>query len=211
MSLLLARARALEKVAPRACPLPADLPLLVLDNLPLDVTSNILPSCGASSQSQEVQVFCELLHDSISKCPPPNCYDLVKECIGNRHSIFHQGYPLRRCRTDNAPLRQPFQPLTQAQIISEQLIIASYICDLASVPASHAALDPCVADGQVKEERARFISLIQHYGNDTARSMLRRNGFQELWEMSMKQTGDSFCGLDEHILTCWLGRDFYIM
>ena len=211
MSLLLARARELENVAPRASPSPADLPLLVLDSLPLGVTSSLVHLRGAVSQLQEVQLFCELLRDSICEYRPPNCYDLVKDCICERSSIFHKGYPLWRSRAASSPLLQPFHPITKAQIISEAVIISSYISDLASVSASHAAVGTGVADEQVKEECTRFVSLIQRYGNNTARSILRRDGFQELWEMSMKQTGDSICGLDEQILSRWMGRDFYVM
>ena len=211
MSMLLAHARAYGNVASLASPPLIEFPQLLRIGLPLGVASSTIQQHGSLSQAEEVQLFCDLIHGALKGSSFTNCSELIEDCIRNQHSVFHQGYALSsgRGRTKAVQWRRHFHPLSKGQIISDSTIISFYIRDLLSIPPNEVISVSGSVDAQVREELLRFTSLIQRYGDCTARSMLRSNEFDELWKMSMRQTADSFCGLDEHVLSCWTGMDFY--
>ena len=187
---------------------PSDQPLLILAALPFHVTSYIPPADHTQlTQLADVQLFCEQFRNTTSVTSQAQCYQLLKLCMEDRNGLFHR-----------QPAGRPFHPLTKAQIITELYNISWYIyyvlCRvqlLIPPTAATAATEGLNQDQLNKSELGRFVAFIQLCVHETPRSMLARpDGSMDLWRLSQLQTRNGPCGIDESLIACWCGVDFYV-
>ena len=184
---------------------PSDRALLILASLPFHVTSYSSPTDHSElTQLADVQLFCERFRDATSVTSQAQCYELLKLCMEDRNGLFHR-----------QPAGRTFHPLSKAQIVTELYCISWYIYYVLCrtqllVPAAQPAQPPS-QDQLNKSELARFIAFIQLCVYETPRSMLARpDGSMDLWRLSQLQTRSGPCGIDESLIACWCGMDFYV-
>ena len=206
-------AQALQHIPACSTFQPADTPLLILAALPLHVLSYTPPDHDAPTQLADVQLFCERFKDSMAVTSQAQCYEALKVCMEDRNGVFHRQPPGR-----------PFHPLTKAQVITELYAISWYIyyvlCRTPPPPQPHhlpiptpSSVDPSTLsqDALNKSEHARFVSFIQQCVHETPRTLLTRpDGSMDLWRLSQLQTRTGPCGIDESLVACWCGVDFYV-
>ena len=187
-------------------PIRMDLPEVIVDSLPLNVTSYVVDPTHAWRQDKEVQWFCEHSYQGHTFTSQKQCHRALKQCLGDRFSIFHM--PLDS---------QVLHPLSKAQILVELHTISCYISHVlvrgltsavTSVPCRGQSLH--MQDQLNEDEMLRFVTLVQACARETPRTLLcDRNGNRTLWELSQLQTRTTSCNMDELLLSCWTGVDFY--
>jgi len=204
-------AQALQHIPACSSYEPSDQPLLILAALPFHVTSYTPPADHSEpAQLADVQHFCERFRDSTALTSQAQCYEALKVCVEDRNGLFHR-----------QPAGHTFHPLTKAQIITELYAISVYIYYVlcrtqlltAIQPAAVAAAlsQPLTQDQLNKSELSTFVAFIQLCVHETPRSMLARpDGSMDLWRLSQLQTRSAPCGIDESLIACWCGVDFYV-
>ena len=61
-----------------------------------------------------------------------------------------------------------------------------------------------------QDEMLRFVTLVQACARATPRTLLCHwDGNLILWKLSQLQTRTTSCNMDEQLLSCWNGADFY--
>ena len=180
---------------------------MIIDSLPLNVTSYVVDPTHAWDQDKEVQQFCEHLYHNKTFTSQPQCHQALKQCLDDRFSIFHM--PL-----DSQVV---LHPLSKAQILVELHTISCYIFSVLvrgltsvviSMPEGGDTLH--MQDQLNEDEMLRFVTLTQACARETPRTLLRhRNGNLILWKLSQLQTRRTSCNMDELLLSCWSGADFY--
>ena len=198
-------AQALQHIPECSSYEPSTEPLLILAALPFHVTSYSSP-IGDSEPAQlaDVQLFCERFRNSTAVTSQAHCYQVLKSCVEDRNGLFHR-----------QPAGQTFHPLTKAQIIAELYCISWYIyyvlCRTQLLVTSAAPPQPLSQDQLNKNELGRFVDFIQLCVHETPRTMLARpDGSMDLWRLSQLQTRSGPCGIDESLIACWCGMDFYV-
>ena len=192
--------QALEHIPACSSYEPGDTALLILDTMPLHVTSYVLyPSQQPLTQADEVQLFCEQALTGIKVVSQRNCYELLRDGLQDRCSLFHTRHP------------QPdLHPLAKAQIIMELHTISYYIFYvLARGPLSMEST-ASTQEQQNQAEFLRFVTCVQSNVGITPRVVLNRaDGYLQLWQLLQQQTRKTPPGIDESLLACWCGMDFY--
>ena len=112
---------------------------------------------------------------------------------------------------------QVLHPLSKAQILVELHTISRYIFSVlvrglapAITSVYHRGDSLHMQDRCNHDEMLRFVTLVQACAPETPRTLLcHRDGNLILWKLSQLQTRTTSCNMDELLLSCWNGADFY--